>query len=201
MEINFDNAFLYFFSTIPQVLGALIALLGVFILFKFESIKNTIISFGMQFQDYFNEPFLKKISNKQIDSQIRNLHHGIVRSDQETVSSQIAGIIHHLKDLIDETSLNDDEKSTIWKIRHNNDIQFNCLKLKQSIRTESKKLLFHAGALIAISLILVLTVPILTNKMICIIVPFLIATLVFIWFCFCLYKMIKLITISMSRDY
>jgi len=40
---------LYFYSTLPQVLGAMLALVGVFVIFKFESLKNQSISELEQF--------------------------------------------------------------------------------------------------------------------------------------------------------
>ena len=201
MEIIFDNAFLYFFSTIPQVLGALIALLGVFLLFKFESIKNTIISFGRQSQDYFEEDFILKNTDHHILSMKRKLHHGIIRSDQETVASQVSGINIRLKEIIGKTILNENEKSIMWSIEHNNEIQFKCLEQRNQLRKKSKILLVHSGIVIIISLMFLFLVPILTQSKDCLIIQFLIGTVVLLWFGVCLYKMIRLINISLTRDY
>jgi len=37
---------LYFYSTIPQVLGAIIAIVGALLIFKFQSINNALLGFG-----------------------------------------------------------------------------------------------------------------------------------------------------------
>jgi hypothetical protein len=43
MDTYFSNSFYYFFSAIPQVLGAILALFGVFSVFKVQSVKDQII--------------------------------------------------------------------------------------------------------------------------------------------------------------
>jgi hypothetical protein len=40
------NSFYYFFSAVPQVLGGILALFGVFVLFKIQSIKTELFSIG-----------------------------------------------------------------------------------------------------------------------------------------------------------
>ena len=131
----------------------------------------------------------------------RQLHHGIIRSDQETVASQVSGINTRLKEIIGETILNENEKSIMWSIEHNNEIQFKCLKKRNQLRKKSKTLLVHSGIVIIISLMFLFLVPILTKSKDCLIIQFLIGTVVLLWFGFCLYKMIRLINISLTRDY
>jgi hypothetical protein len=54
---NFDgmlpntNSFYYFYSAVPQVLGALLALFGVFVIFKVSDLKNQMIGICMTIKD------------------------------------------------------------------------------------------------------------------------------------------------------
>jgi hypothetical protein len=47
LNLNFmENSFYYFFSAVPQVLGAILALFGVFVIFKIDLIKNQLLGVG-----------------------------------------------------------------------------------------------------------------------------------------------------------
>jgi hypothetical protein len=46
MENLMNNSFYYFFSATPQVLGAIMAMFGVLIMFKTQSIKDTLFGYG-----------------------------------------------------------------------------------------------------------------------------------------------------------
>ena len=200
MCIDFENSFYYLFSTIPQVLGALIALFGVFLLFKFQSIKNTIISFGNQTLDYLNnEQFLLDISDRDFNNSKEYLKHGILRQDQETVASQVSGIDQQLKK-IDEKELTQNQKLILWKIKHNNEIQFSCLKKRDVLRNKTKHLLYNSVFLIIISLICLPIIPILLNKN-NFLLQSIISLIVVLWFGYCLFGIIKVIIESLARDY
>mgnify|MGYP003631905634 CR=1 FL=1 len=199
--MDFENTFLYFFSTIPQVLSGLIALLGVFVLFKFQSIKSAIVSFGRQTLDYLDEDFILKISDDHINSMKKNLQHGIVRNDQETVASQVSGINTQLKKNVDTNSLTKHQESILWKINHNNEIQFNCLTLYNTISGRTKIILLNSGIVIILSLIFLLIVPILTSEGTCLLYPFVGAGIILIWFGYCIVETIKIIKTSINRDY
>jgi hypothetical protein len=43
MEDSLSNSFYYFFSAVPQVLGAVLGLFGVFVLFKIQSLKSQLL--------------------------------------------------------------------------------------------------------------------------------------------------------------
>jgi hypothetical protein len=51
-----DNSFYYFFSAAPQVLAAILALFGVFVVFKIQSIKNQLIGIGQSIIDEVQSP-------------------------------------------------------------------------------------------------------------------------------------------------
>lgn len=199
--MDFENTFLYFFSTIPQVLAGLIALLGVFVLFKFQSIKNSIISFGVQTLDYLDEDFILKMDDAQINIMKKSLKHGIIRNDQETVASQIAGINSQLKEIINSNGLNPNQENILWKINHNNDIQFDCINLHNTITKKTKLIVLSSGIAIIISLIFLVLVPILTSENSCLLFTFLVIGILTIWFSYCLYETIQIIKTSIKRDY
>jgi len=54
-EIDFlSNSFYYFFSAVPQILGAVLALFGVFVLFKLQSLSTEIIGELPSFYNFLN---------------------------------------------------------------------------------------------------------------------------------------------------
>ena len=46
-----NNYFYYFFSTVPQVLGAVLALFGVFVVFKIQTIKDDLLGLAQAIRD------------------------------------------------------------------------------------------------------------------------------------------------------
>lgn len=51
-SITMSNSFYYFFSATPQVLAAILALFGVFVIFKIQTMKSELLSIGQAFFDY-----------------------------------------------------------------------------------------------------------------------------------------------------
>ncbi|MGA1978439.1 MAG: hypothetical protein ABSG89_11370 [Bacteroidales bacterium] len=52
------DSFYYFFSTVPQVLGGVMALFGVFVIFRIQSIKEQMYLYGKEIMSDFNYKFL-----------------------------------------------------------------------------------------------------------------------------------------------
>jgi hypothetical protein len=48
-----ENSFYYFFSATPQVLGSILALFGVFVLFKLQSLSTELITIGDNIYNYY----------------------------------------------------------------------------------------------------------------------------------------------------
>ncbi len=48
-----SNSFYYFFSAVPQVMGGILALFGVFIVFKIQAIESNIIGIGQSLLERF----------------------------------------------------------------------------------------------------------------------------------------------------
>jgi|WetSurMetagenome_2_1015567.scaffolds.fasta_scaffold399711_1 hypothetical protein len=48
-----ENSFYYFFSAVPQVLGGILALFGVFIIFKLQTLNGEILIKGGEFVQYY----------------------------------------------------------------------------------------------------------------------------------------------------
>jgi hypothetical protein len=89
-----ENALYYTFSTIPQVLGAAIALLAVFVLNKISGIQAEIFGIGKTLLLEFdrNNVFAKAVSEK--NPNLRNrLEKAILRHDIEDLRTQLQEII------------------------------------------------------------------------------------------------------------
>jgi hypothetical protein len=48
-----ENSFFYFFSAVPQVLGGILALFGVFIIYKLQNLNSEILIKGGEFVQYY----------------------------------------------------------------------------------------------------------------------------------------------------
>jgi len=203
--INYDTSLLYGLSAIPQVLAALIAFVGVFLLFKFQSLNSTIISFGEQTVDFFvRQPFLVNCINKELQLFLERLNHGIIRKDSETVASQVTGIIAALKTTKISFSLDDqsnrEEKNILFTIEHNNKIQFDCLSIRDGLKKRFKYLLINSGIVIISSILCLPLVPLFSEcgKTNIMIIFFLVLTL---WLLYCIVEIYRMIQFSFKRDY
>jgi hypothetical protein len=72
-----ENSFYYFFSATPQVLAAVLALFGVFVIFKIQTIKSELLSFGQIINsrvEYFisrDMPKMYLMDNYSVRSEIK----------------------------------------------------------------------------------------------------------------------------------
>lgn len=203
-SINFENAFLYAFSTVPQVIAAVIALLAVFLLFKMQSIKNSILGFGQQTIDDFEHQYtLQDIKDKEISDCINRLKHAITREDVETAASQVAGIISVLKNVNPEKV--EQSRRHLFQplkktIEHNNEIQFNCLRVQKALTQKSKSILIHTILIITSSLLLIPFIPILCHCWNTILI-FIVFLILIVWLILLLKKVYDVINIAFVRNY
>lgn len=209
LNINFENSFLYLFSAIPQVIGALAGLLGVFLLFKFQSLNKSIIGFGEQILLHLNnEPFLVEIKDRELRLLKSHLNDGIMRNDQETVVSQIAGLNYRLDQIEKDVHFIHHENLEIKSERNGliqtfkicENIQWTCLEYKYNLTQDSKRLLANCIGVILISLLCLPFVPLLHSSGNLIVLG-LISILVLIWFGMCLIKIVWTVIVSISHDY
>ena len=94
-----SNSFYYFFSSTPQVLGAILALFGVFVLFKIEIIKAHLIGIGKSIikdkGTYLSDTFeltdntILKDKAPKHDPQIIDLKMSIIKNDIKGLKSII----------------------------------------------------------------------------------------------------------------
>jgi hypothetical protein len=198
----------YFFSAIPQVLGALAGLLGVFLLFKFQSLNKSIISFGQQILDKLETRyFLMNIYDQYFNQCHINLKDAILRNDQETTVSQVAGI-NRILDEKDKTDTlmhkNTEEKNLdkgllkTFKIIEN--IQWSCLEFKDNLSQSSKRLFFNCAFVIVLSLACLPLIPILNNDKTSIFLVFIVIAIL-IWFSICVFRISWVVIVSLSHDY
>jgi hypothetical protein len=68
-----ENSFYYFFSATPQVLGGILALFGVFVLFKLQSLTIELISIGKEIQHYLAHYSNKSESTESLDNRVNSL--------------------------------------------------------------------------------------------------------------------------------
>lgn len=55
MDNSLSNSFYYFYSTVPQVLGAVLALFGVFLIYKIQALKEELVAKATDILVYLNE--------------------------------------------------------------------------------------------------------------------------------------------------
>ena len=65
-----DDSFFYFFSTVPQVLGAVIGLFGIFVLFKIQILKEEIIEVSKDLKNSIDISAAEETSNMRKDAHI-----------------------------------------------------------------------------------------------------------------------------------
>ncbi len=84
MEDSLSNSFYYFFSAVPQVLSGVLALFGVFVIFKIQSIKSELIGIA-QIVEKINNYFKLKISEKTQDDEknVKEVSHRVLMEQIE----------------------------------------------------------------------------------------------------------------------
>ena len=74
-----ENSFYYFFSSTPQVLSGILALFGVFVIFKIQSLKGNLLGSGQEFLDEFerneNVKTIVNNANKYLESRLKKAIH------------------------------------------------------------------------------------------------------------------------------
>jgi hypothetical protein len=95
-----ENSFYYFFSATPQVLAGILALFGVFVIFKMQAIKMELLSFGRSILEearakWNGDPNEKIASTRLGDtSLILEIDNAIQRQDISKIYRLIEGIDH-----------------------------------------------------------------------------------------------------------
>jgi hypothetical protein len=83
-----ETSFYYFFSAVPQVLGGVLALFGVFVVFKIQTLKSQLLGIGnaviLKIQDKIN--VLEIINNEDKRATLSNIQTYIEKSDIEGLS-------------------------------------------------------------------------------------------------------------------
>lgn len=83
-----ENSFYYFFSAVPQVLGGVLALFGVFVVFKIQTFKSQLLGIGnaviLKIQDKINVSEI--INNEDKQTTLTNIQTYIEKSDVEGLS-------------------------------------------------------------------------------------------------------------------
>jgi len=98
------NSFYYFFSATPQVLAAILALFGVFVIFKVQTIKSELLAFGQ----VINNRFANLVEPGEIlkdDAPTKNFRKAIRDSIYKCIHSKD---MDELKEIID--GINDENK-------------------------------------------------------------------------------------------
>jgi hypothetical protein len=102
------NSFYYFFSAAPQVLAAILALFGVFVIFKIQNIKTELLGIGellSQRVNYLYNTFV--INKKEIDA--KSFAKMMVNLQKGTKKKDINGIRMILDEMEYEIITKDDE--------------------------------------------------------------------------------------------
>jgi len=66
-----ENSFYYFFSSTPQVLGGILALFGVFAIFKIQSLTTDLISIGKELLHWLQSYSLPSESNESMEERVK----------------------------------------------------------------------------------------------------------------------------------
>lgn len=95
-----SNSFYYFFSATPQVLGGVLALFGVFVIFKIQTIKTSLLSVGEVLNDFvwslLPKPAMK--IEDEITKERRFLQRGILKCLQSQNIKELDLLLNGVKD-------------------------------------------------------------------------------------------------------
>ena len=90
-----SNSFYYFFSAVPQVLAAILALFGVFVIFKIQSTKDNLIGIGQSLVERLGRlnskqsALFKPPEDYTFQSFRRTIKNAVVRKDIKTLKVKI----------------------------------------------------------------------------------------------------------------
>lgn len=91
-----NNSFYYFFSATPQVLGAILALFGVFVIFKIQAIKTELLSIGQVLLNIIEDTIGPAVHRKNDDQErkdLTNMRNSMERSLVNKAIGELAFII------------------------------------------------------------------------------------------------------------
>jgi len=96
---NLNSSFYYFFSATPQVLAAILALFGVFVIFKIQSLKKQLIGIGQSLLSTVERIYIEDVRDHN-DSRMTNitgpttimLRDSLQREDTYKIKTTIDGI-------------------------------------------------------------------------------------------------------------
>jgi len=97
---NIDNSFYYFFSATPQVLAAILALFGVFVIFKIDTIKKQLIGIGKSILEELRTYRYKDGKELQLNPKLQNtsivkqIEKSIIREDIVGLKRSISLVIN-----------------------------------------------------------------------------------------------------------
>lgn len=113
------NSFYYFFSAAPQVLGGILALFGVFVVFKIQSTKNVLFGIGQNIFDNSRERILSHSTSLSFDitagiadniqkGDIKELYYAVKKINLEgftILKERYISVYTNLQNLIKQTIL------------------------------------------------------------------------------------------------
>jgi hypothetical protein len=89
-----ENSFYYFFSAVPQVLGGILALFGVFVLFKIQALTTELTSSATKLADYAYD-----YSDKNDDSTILSIRNNFSKTLRTWINSRNIDKIKYILDM------------------------------------------------------------------------------------------------------
>ena len=97
--MNQDNltTALYFISTVPQVLGAMLALLGVFVILRLEALKREIFSVSQEIIDKQKFEDLEKLATDGVPTTTEIIGKEIENLKRNQISGSIVGLSHNAR--------------------------------------------------------------------------------------------------------
>ena len=113
-----ENSFYYFFSAVPQVLGSVLGLLGVFVIFKVQHIRKQIFGIGQSVLDEIERTKWNELNVNKTNPLLKSLlNKAIHKEDINELSLQILSV----QKVFDNDSFNLLEKkyTDLCKLRHN----------------------------------------------------------------------------------
>ncbi len=159
---------LYFFSTVPQVLGALLALLGVFIVFKMDAQKRQIMGHSQEIIDLnTGGTWLSLLSNDLVDLK-KSFQVTFDRLKYGQISNEILSINNCVKEIASLIDSKDDKQPSEKCIQIRGNLKQKCGKVefyverRKDFIKKSKFILWSSGAVIMTFLLMFVFLPIIS---------------------------------------
>lgn len=107
MNDSLSNSFFYFFSAVPQVLGAILGLFAVFVLFRIQTLKDDLINLASEFIELLNS--LEKAKNVEIEKKRTD----VIKILTNAIQVKNILIIHFYIEKMVLNTMNKDDKEHI----------------------------------------------------------------------------------------